>query len=70
MNPLAQSLNEQLQQSNATALSMLSNLGQNMFYPKGILSQSAEAKVQSIMQQLEWRQISTENVRAIIRGYV
>lgn len=59
MNPLAQSLNEQLQQSNATALSMLSNLGQNMFYPKGILSQSAEAKVQSIMQQLEWRQIST-----------
>ncbi|HDG7348484.1 TPA: aspartate aminotransferase, partial [Staphylococcus aureus] len=44
MNPLAQSLNEQLQQSNATAFAMLSDLGQNMFYPKGILSQSAEAK--------------------------
>ncbi len=44
MNPLAQSLNEQLQQSNATAFTMLSDLGQNMFYPKGILSQSAEAK--------------------------
>lgn len=44
MNPLAQNLNEQLQQSNATVLNMLSDLGQNMFYPKGILSQSAEAK--------------------------
>ncbi|HAR7379851.1 TPA: aminotransferase class I/II-fold pyridoxal phosphate-dependent enzyme [Staphylococcus aureus] len=44
MNPLAQSLNEQLQQSNATAFAMLSDLGKNMFYPKGILSQSAEAK--------------------------
>ncbi len=50
MNPLAQSLNEQLQQSNATAFAMLSDLGQNMFYPKGILSQSAEAKSQHIMQ--------------------
>ncbi|MDA5446084.1 hypothetical protein, partial [Staphylococcus aureus] len=27
MNPLAQSLNEQLQQSNATAFAMLSDLG-------------------------------------------
>ena len=34
MNPLAQNLNEQLQQSNATVLNMLSDLGQNMFYPK------------------------------------
>ena len=50
MNPLAQSLNEQLQQSNATAFAMLSDLGQNMFYPKGILSQSAEQRVQHIMQ--------------------
>lgn len=59
MNPLAQSLNEQLQQSNATALSMLSNLGQNMFYPKGILSQSAEAKSTKYNATIEWRQIST-----------
>lgn len=44
MNPLAQSLNEQLKQSNPEIFSMLSDLGQNMFYPKGILSQSAEAK--------------------------
>lgn len=44
MNPLAQNLNEQLKQSNPEIFSMLSDLGQNMFYPKGILSQSSEAK--------------------------
>ncbi|EHJ06981.1 aminotransferase class I/II-fold pyridoxal phosphate-dependent enzyme [Staphylococcus simiae] len=44
MNPLAQNLNQQLEQSNPQVLAMLSNLGRNMFYPKGILSQSAEAK--------------------------
>lgn len=44
MNPLAQNLNEQLKQSNPEIFSMLSDLGQNMFYPKGILSQSAEVK--------------------------
>lgn len=44
MNPLAQNLNEQLKQSNPEIFFMLSDLGQNMFYPKGILSQSAEAK--------------------------
>ena len=45
MNPLAQSLNEQLQQSNATAFAMLSDLGQNAFYPN-LLKQ----RVQHIMQ--------------------
>ena len=35
---------------NATAFAMLSDLGQNMFLSKGHLSQSAEAKVQHIMQ--------------------
>lgn len=44
MNPLAQNLNEQLKQSSPQVLSMLSQLGHEMFYPKGILSQSAEAK--------------------------
>lgn len=44
MNPLALDLNEQLTQSNPVILDMLSDLGKHMFYPKGILSQSAEAK--------------------------
>ncbi|PNZ70770.1 aminotransferase class I/II-fold pyridoxal phosphate-dependent enzyme [Staphylococcus croceilyticus] len=44
MNPLAQNLNDQLVNERPEILSMLSNLGQSMYYPKGILSQSAEAK--------------------------
>lgn len=44
MNPLAQNLNDQLVDERPEILSMLSNLGQAMYYPKGILSQSAEAK--------------------------
>ena len=44
MNPLAQELNNQLSQHNAHVLDMLSDLGKNLFFPKGILTQSAEAK--------------------------
>ncbi|MEX6240448.1 aminotransferase class I/II-fold pyridoxal phosphate-dependent enzyme [Staphylococcus haemolyticus] len=44
MNPLAQNLNNQLVDHCPEILSMLSNLGQSMYYPKGILSQSADAK--------------------------
>ncbi len=44
MNPLAVELNEMLSQSNPHALEMLSDLGKNLFFPKGILTQSAEAK--------------------------
>ena len=44
MNPLAVELNEMLSQSNPYALEMLSDLGKNLFFPKGILTQSAEAK--------------------------
>ncbi|PTE70899.1 aminotransferase class I/II-fold pyridoxal phosphate-dependent enzyme [Staphylococcus devriesei] len=44
MNPLAQNLNDQLVDARPEILSMLSSLGQAMYYPKGILSQSTEAK--------------------------
>lgn len=44
MNPLAVELNEQLKASNPHVLDMLSALGKNLFFPKGILTQSAEAK--------------------------
>jgi aspartate/methionine/tyrosine aminotransferase len=44
MNPLAQELNEQLSQHNPHVLEALSELGKNLFFPKGILTQSAEAK--------------------------
>ena len=44
MNPLAVELNEQLKANNPHVLDMLSALGKNLFFPKGILTQSAEAK--------------------------
>ncbi len=44
MNPLAAELNELLEKNNPYVLAMLSDLGRNLFFPKGILSQSAEAK--------------------------
>ncbi len=44
MNPLAQELNQSLQDANPHILDMLSHVGKHLFFPKGILSQSAEAK--------------------------
>jgi len=44
MNPLAVELNNLLKENNPYVFDMLSDLGKNMFFPKGILSQSAEAK--------------------------
>ncbi len=44
MNPLAQELNQIIQHANPHVLEMLSHVGKNLFFPKGILSQSAEAK--------------------------
>ena len=44
MNPLASQLNELIEKANPNILEMLSDVGKNLFFPKGILSQSAEAK--------------------------
>ncbi len=44
MNPLAKQLNEDIQKGNPYIFEMLSDIGKNIFFPKGILSQSAEAK--------------------------
>ncbi|MBU0995815.1 MAG: aminotransferase class I/II-fold pyridoxal phosphate-dependent enzyme [Proteobacteria bacterium] len=44
MNALAKQLNEIIEQGNPHILDMLSDIGKNVFFPKGILSQSAEAK--------------------------
>jgi aspartate/methionine/tyrosine aminotransferase len=47
MNPLAKELNGQLQKENAAVYEMLSKRGKELFFPKGILSQSAEAKTKA-----------------------
>lgn len=44
MNPLAQELNEVIVRGNPAIEAMLSRVGRQLFFPKGILSQSAEAK--------------------------
>jgi aspartate/methionine/tyrosine aminotransferase len=44
MNPIAQALNKTIENSNPYLMEMLSELGKNVFFPKGILSQSAEAR--------------------------
>src|SRR5499426_2900131 len=44
LNPLARELNEKLAESAPEILAMLSPLGRRLYFPKGILSQSAEAK--------------------------
>ncbi len=44
LNPLAKSLNERLESAAPEILAMLSSMGRRLYFPKGILSQSAEAK--------------------------
>jgi aspartate/methionine/tyrosine aminotransferase len=44
MNPLAQELNEIIIKANPHIYDMLSEVGKTLFFPKGILTQSAEAK--------------------------
>lgn len=55
MNTLALQLNEKMKNENPAIFDMLSDLGQNLYYPKGILSQSAEAgkKHTALTQQSE-----------------
>ena len=44
MNPIAKELNEIIQNANPNIYDMLSEKGKNLYFPKGILSQGAEAK--------------------------
>ncbi len=44
MNELAKQLNDVILAGNPRVFDMLSDIGKNLFFPKGILSQSAEAK--------------------------
>jgi aspartate/methionine/tyrosine aminotransferase len=47
VNPLAQELNEMIAAANPNVMAMLSDLGKELFFPKGILSQGAEAKAKA-----------------------
>jgi aspartate/methionine/tyrosine aminotransferase len=47
LNPLARELNATLEKNAPEVLAMLSPLGRRLYFPKGILSQSAEAKARA-----------------------
>ncbi|SPF35594.1 Aminotransferase class I and II family protein [Candidatus Desulfosporosinus infrequens] len=47
MNELAQDLNRQIQQENPYVYELLSELGKDLYFPKGILTQTAEAKLKA-----------------------
>jgi aspartate/methionine/tyrosine aminotransferase len=47
MNPIAKQLNQVIEKGNPQLMEMLSRIGKNLFFPKGILTQSAEAKEQA-----------------------
>ncbi len=47
MNPLADELNNILEKGNRDFLDSLSGFGKEIFFPKGILTQSAEAKIKA-----------------------
>ena len=44
MNPIAADLNRTIREHNAHLMEMLSSIGEQIFFPKGILTQSAEAR--------------------------
>lgn len=44
MHEIAQKLNEQIREANPYIYELLSDLGKELYYPKGILTQSAEAR--------------------------
>lgn len=44
LNPIAQALNEKLEEAAPEVLAMLSEYGRRLYFPKGIISQTAEAK--------------------------
>lgn len=44
MNPIAKELNHIIEEGNPDIMQMLSDIGKHLFFPKGILTQSAEAK--------------------------
>jgi aspartate/methionine/tyrosine aminotransferase len=47
MNPLAIELNEIIQKANPHIFDMLSDVGKSLYFPKGILTQSAEARAKA-----------------------
>ncbi len=75
MNPIAKQLNSIIEKGNPYLMEMLSDIGKNLFFPKGILSQSAEAKEKAYklnatigIAKEEGRTMRFDSVMAAITG--
>ncbi|RJR33748.1 MAG: aminotransferase class I/II-fold pyridoxal phosphate-dependent enzyme [Desulfobacteraceae bacterium] len=76
MNPLAQELNEIICKENIHIYEMLSQVGKDLYFPKGILSQSAEAKEKAHkfnatigMATEEGKTMALPSVMSLISGF-
>ncbi|MCP4681072.1 MAG: aminotransferase class I/II-fold pyridoxal phosphate-dependent enzyme, partial [Desulfobacterales bacterium] len=75
VNPIAKELNEIIKASNPHVHEMLSDVGKALFFPKGILSQSAEAREKAYrfnatigMATEKGRTMHLPSVMAMVRG--
>ncbi len=65
INPIAQELNAVIKKGNSYLMEMLSKTGRRLFFPKGILSQSAEARQKAYDKFNATIGIATENLRTM-----
>ena len=65
LNPLAQTLNKSIKNCSESIYEMISPFGKRVFFPKGIVSQSGEAKKKASLFNATIG-IATENKKAMI----
>ncbi|MCP4108780.1 MAG: aminotransferase class I/II-fold pyridoxal phosphate-dependent enzyme [Desulfobacteraceae bacterium] len=65
MNPVAQELNAVVKKGNSYLMEMLSKTGRRLYFPKGILSQSDEARQKAYDKFNATIGIATENLRTM-----
>ncbi len=65
INPLAEELNAIIRRGNPHVMAMLSKIGRRLYFPKGILSQSAEARQKAYDKFNATIGIATENLRTM-----
>ena len=64
-NPIAQELNAVIKKGNPHVLEMMSKIGRRLYFPKGILSQSAEARQKAYDKFNATIGIATEDLRTM-----
>jgi aspartate/methionine/tyrosine aminotransferase len=65
INPIAQQLNSTIKKGNSYLMEMLSKTGRRLFFPKGILSQSAEARQKAYDKFNATIGIATDNLHTM-----